>query len=150
MRIAQPGYVTGQEDFALSAGQPARTVSLTLERQLRASAPSAPAAQAGSAPATPRAPAAQAGSARASTPRGGIPPAPRTFTGSIYVDSRPQGARVFLDGRAVGTTPVTVPEVAIGSHVVRLELPDHRPWTASRQVSAGEVERVTGSLERIR
>ena len=133
VRIAQPGYVTGQEDFALSSGQPARTVSLTLERQLRASAPTAP-----------------RGEARASTPRGGIAAAPRTFTGSIYVDSRPQGARVFIDGRAVGTTPVTVPDVAIGSHVVRLELADHRAWTASRQVSAGEVERVTGSLERIR
>ena len=73
----------------------------------------------------------------------------RALTGSIYVDSRPSGARILVDGRFAGTTPARIPEVSIGSHVVRLELTDHRPWTASTRVSAGEESRVTGSLERI-
>jgi len=34
--------------------------------------------------------------------------------------------------------------------VVRLELTDHRAWTTSTRVTAGEQARVTGSLERIR
>ena len=45
------------------------------------------------------------------------------------MDSRPRGARVVLDGRAVGTTPARIPDVPIGTHVVRLELPDHRVWS---------------------
>jgi hypothetical protein len=81
------------------------------------------------------------------------PPAPPPAstgadTGSIYVDSRPRGARVLLDGRVVGTTPIQLADVTAGSHVVRLELPDHRPWTTSTRVVAGQVVRVTGSLER--
>jgi PEGA domain len=82
------------------------------------------------------------------------PPAPAapastgTFTGSIYVDSRPRGARVLLDGRAVGTTPVQLGDVSAGTHVVRIELDEHRPWTTSARVVSGQVIRVAASLER--
>jgi hypothetical protein len=38
-------------------------------------------------------------------------------------------------------------EVPIGSHVVRLELPDHRAWTGTATVVSGKEARVTGSLE---
>lgn len=76
------------------------------------------------------------------------PAAPQTFTGSIYVDSRPRGATVLLNGREVGSTPLQLGDVRAGSHVVRLELPGHRTWTTSTQVVAGQVARVTGSLER--
>jgi PEGA domain-containing protein len=77
-------------------------------------------------------------------------PSPSSFAGTIYVDSRPRGARVLIDGRPMGTTPANIPDIPIGSHVVRLELPDHRAWTTSTRVAAGERARVTGSLERIR
>jgi hypothetical protein len=50
----------------------------------------------------------------------------------------------------VGVTPLRLADVGIGSHVVRLELNDHRAWTTSTRVAAGEEARVTGSLERIR
>jgi serine/threonine protein kinase len=76
-------------------------------------------------------------------------PAPTTFTGSLYVDSRPRGARVLLDGKEVGVTPLQLGEVRAGAHVVRLELRDHHTWTASARVVAGQVARVTGSLERM-
>jgi hypothetical protein len=33
---------------------------------------------------------------------------------------------------------------------VRLELVDHQSWTETRTVAAGELARVTGSLERIK
>jgi hypothetical protein len=74
-------------------------------------------------------------------------PAPATFTGSLYVDSRPRGARVLVDGREVGTTPMQLSDVRAGTHVVRLELTNHRTWTASARVVSGQVARVTGSLE---
>jgi hypothetical protein len=72
-----------------------------------------------------------------------------TFTGSLYVDSRPSGARVLIDGKEVGVTPVQIAQVRAGAHVVRLELTGHRTWTASARVVAGQVARVTGSLERM-
>jgi hypothetical protein len=72
------------------------------------------------------------------------------FAGTIYVDSKPRGARVLIDGRSMGTTPASIPDIPIGSHVVRLELADHRVWTTATRVTAGEETRVTGSLERIR
>jgi hypothetical protein len=72
---------------------------------------------------------------------------PEVFVGSLVIDSRPTGARIFVDGRAVGTTPLSVPDVQAGSHVVRLELEGHRPWTASVRVAAGQRVEVRGSLE---
>jgi hypothetical protein len=77
------------------------------------------------------------------------PPRPATFTGTLYVDSRPRGARVLLDGKEIGTTPMQLGEVRAGAHVVRLELKDHRTWTSATRVVAGEIVRVTGSLERM-
>ena len=47
----------------------------------------------------------------------------------------------------VGVTPLSIPEVPIGSHVVRIEMAGKKPWTSSARVMAGKMERVTGSLE---
>ena len=131
VRIVQPGYTVSSEQVSLSASEPSRTLSVRLERQ--------PARE----------------PARSSRPSAASPPparaqAPQSYTGSVYVDSRPQGARVFLDNRSVGVTPVTIPDVRIGSHVVRLELTDHRHWSTTTRVSSGQEARVTGSLDRIR
>jgi hypothetical protein len=131
VRVVQPGYAVAREEVSLSASEPSRTLSMRLEREpAREPAPSSRPA------ATPPSP------ARAQ--------APQSYTGSVYVDSRPQGARVFLDNRSVGVTPVTIPDVRIGSHVVRLELADHRHWSTTTRVASGQEARVTGSLERIR
>jgi hypothetical protein len=127
VRVVQPGYTPARQDVALSASDPSETVSVTLQRS--------------AAPAPAPAPRPQP-TAAADTPE--------RFNGSIFVDSRPRGARVFVDGRAVGTTPLSLPEVPIGSHVVRLELADHRSWSSSTRVTAGQTVRVTGSLDRIR
>ena len=35
----------------------------------------------------------------------------------------------------------------IGSHVVRIEMAGKQPWTTTTRVVAGEMQRVTGSLE---
>jgi hypothetical protein len=139
VRVVLRGFTVGREDVALSQFEPSRTVAIRLQQEAAAAAPPPPA--------RPR-------------PRPGVPvrnaeppparPALGTpFTGSVFVDSRPQGARIVIDGRMVGTTPARIPEVTIGSHVVRLELAEHRAWTVATRVAAGEETRVTGSLERI-
>jgi len=124
VRIVQPGFSVARQAVTLSTAQPARTVVFQLERPAKAAAP----------PSSVRAPAthgAQSGS------------------GSLFVASNPPGARVFVDGKPVGTAPVRVPEVPSGAHVIRLELPDHRIWSTSERVAPGQETRVAGSLERI-
>lgn len=130
VRVVQPGYAIAREEITLSASDPTRTLSFRLQ-------PSTPAAAPG-------------GRTRAPPPRPAPPERQASYPGSIYVDSRPRGATILIDGKAVGTTPARIPDVGIGSHVVRLELADHRPWSASTRVAAGQETRVTGSLERIR
>ena len=73
-------------------------------------------------------------------------PAP-TGPGSIQVLSRPAGAQVTLDGRLLGKTPMVIPEVAAGSHTIRLELATFNPWTTTVDVKAGDAVRVAASLE---
>jgi hypothetical protein len=55
---------------------------------------------------------------------------------------------VFLDGRAVGSTPLSMREVRAGEHAVRLEHDGYRRWSGSVRVVAAEQNRVTASLER--
>jgi hypothetical protein len=134
VRVVQEGYVVATEQVVLSASSPDRTVTARLER----------AAAQRPAPAPPRA---------APAPPRPAPPAtqkPAVYTGSMYVDSRPRGARVLVNGKAVGTTPLRLTDLPVGSHVVRLELEDHRVWSTSARVQAGQEARVTGSLDPIR
>jgi hypothetical protein len=70
-------------------------------------------------------------------------------TGTLLVESRPPGATVFMDGRAVGRTPLNVPDVKAGDHGVRLELAGHRQWTTSIKVVGGTPNRIGASLEKI-
>ena len=80
------------------------------------------------------------------------PPTTRPVTpdvsplGSIEVVSRPPGAEVALDGRVVGTTPVSIPDVIEGTHVVGIELAGFSRWATSVHVSKGERARVGASL----
>jgi PEGA domain-containing protein len=66
----------------------------------------------------------------------------------LHVESRPGGAQVFLDGRLIGATPLSVPSVAAGEHVIRLERDGYRRWSSSVRIVAAEQNRVTASLER--
>jgi len=135
VRVVQPGFVASNEDVTLTNHQPMRTLSVRLQPvTARSAAPSTGTTRA-------------AANGRAAPPR---EPAPQTYAGTIFVDSRPRGATVLIDGKPFGTTPASIPDIPIGSHVVRLELADHRAWTTSTRVAAGEQARVTGSLERIR
>jgi hypothetical protein len=81
----------------------------------------------------------------------GAPPNPAATsarTGSIYADTRPRAARVVIDGRSYGTTPVLVSELTPGVHTVRLEMDGYAPSSTSVTVRAGEQSRVAVSLVR--
>ena len=61
--------------------------------------------------------------ARGDSPRAdaSLPPAKKS-AGRLIVHSDPLGARVLLDGRAAGVTPLTLPGVAPGSHRLVISL----------------------------
>ena len=58
--------------------------------------------------------------------------------GALLAASIPQGARVFVDGVLVGTTPFLLPGVSAGSHEVRIELAGFQTWSSSVQIEPNE------------
>lgn len=63
--------------------------------------------------------------------------------GAIAVRTVPAGADVFVDGRAVGKSPVVVSQVVSGEHFVRVRTSEgHRSWTRVA-VDGGRTARVT-------
>jgi hypothetical protein len=82
------------------------------------------------------------------TPTPATPGTVGRFVGDLTVESRPAGANVFVDGKLVGTTPVQLPALNAGEHVVRLERDGYRRWSSLIRVVASERNRVTASLEK--
>jgi hypothetical protein len=75
------------------------------------------------------------------------PATAKASAGSLEVDSRPRGARVMVDGRPVGQTPLKVSAMSPGNHRVLIELTGHRRVTSTVRVTAGEHTRLAVSLE---
>jgi PEGA domain len=92
--------------------------------------------------------------ARAVTPTAPVP-VPRAppassagFHGALLVVSDPPGARVFVNGRLVGSTPLDLPDVPVGSRVVRVEADGYEAWASAIRVVANQQTRVDASLRR--
>ena len=64
------------------------------------------------------------------------------------MQSRPSGARVFVNNQLVGSTPIAIPDLPAGPATVRIEMEGYPPWTTTVRVGAGERMRVAASLER--
>ncbi len=75
------------------------------------------------------------------------PLAPVATTGAVYVETRPAGASVSIDGRAVGTAPMRVPELAPGPHRISVDMAGHKSVTTTAVVRAGQQTLVRLSLE---
>ena len=125
-------------------------------------APASPDASIASVPATPSpatpelrtsvAPSTSSGSSRtnhlsATRQQAAVLTQPASQTGSIEVQSHPEGARVLLDGTVIGQAPLSIPGIGEGTHEIRLELAGFSPWVASVRVKGGSRARVGASLE---
>jgi hypothetical protein len=117
VRVVRDGFTTVERRVVITPAEPASTLTLSLARVSGA------------------------------TPRPAPAVSPARQTAAMLVESRPTGAAVFIDGKRVGTTPISIPSVAVGSHAVRLEMSGYKPWSASVRVVAGERNRVAASLE---
>jgi hypothetical protein len=125
--VALPGHATMERDVVITAAAPAVAMTLDLDRpetQARGAAPTDP-------PALPQ----HGDSASASRP-----------VSSVEFISRPAGARIFLDGQPIGTTPLRL-AVAPGPHAVRLEQNGYATWSANVNAAPDRVTRVSASLE---
>jgi serine/threonine protein kinase len=90
-----------------------------------------------------------ANKAAAATPTKPADQAPaKPPSGSLVVESRPPGASVFLDGRLVGTTPLTLDTLKIGNYTIGLDIPGYQRWASTVKITSGERSRVAASLER--
>jgi hypothetical protein len=119
LRVVRDGYAPEERRVAITAAAPAQSIIMNLE---------------------PR----RGGEVRASQSAG----TGGNFTGALVVESRPSGARVFIDNKLSGTTPLSLATVRAGEHAVRLEHDGYRRWTTQVRVVAGERGRVAASLER--
>jgi hypothetical protein len=68
--------------------------------------------------------------------------------GELNVQSRPAGARVFVNNRLIGSTPLAIPDLPAGPATVRIEMDGYTPWITTVRVNAGESTRVAASLDR--
>jgi hypothetical protein len=121
VRVIRPGYIVEERRVVVSDARPAQSISVELVRGRGIETPA-------------RGPSASATAGQ--------------FVGSLTVESRPTGARIFVDGREVGVTPLTLSNLSAGSHAIRLEHEGYRRWSSSVRVVASETNRVTASLER--
>jgi hypothetical protein len=67
-------------------------------------------------------------------------------TGSVQISSSPSGAETYLDNVFQGYTPLTLQNVAVGSHVVTLKLAGYNDSQTTIQVTAGQITQLTPTL----
>jgi serine/threonine protein kinase len=73
--------------------------------------------------------------------------AEKSGPGGLTVQSRPAGARVYVNDQLAGSTPLTIPDVPAGAARVRIEMDGYQPWITTVRVNAGDQTKVSASLE---
>jgi hypothetical protein len=66
---------------------------------------------------------------------------------SLWVESRPMGASVYVDSQLVGRTPLLLGGITAGGHTVRLEMTGYHQWMTKVTVAENGRTRVAASLE---
>ena len=118
VRLVREGYATEERRVLLNTAHPEQAIAVELTRTRPVATPAATRGVAAS------------------------------FAGSLSVDSRPIGAKVFVDDKLVGSTPFVMPEIGAGVHAVRIEHDGYQRWSSFVRVVSGERARVTASLEK--
>ena len=73
-------------------------------------------------------------------------PPEEAAAGVLNISSTPPGSGVYLDGRYMGTTPITILDVAGGSHILELRSRDYNPWSKSLEIRGGSISYVDAAL----
>ncbi|MCK5519708.1 MAG: PEGA domain-containing protein, partial [Candidatus Marinimicrobia bacterium] len=67
-------------------------------------------------------------------------------TGIVVIRSEPQGAKVFLDGREIGNTPVQIPKAGAGKHILTVSKQLYHDHREEINVEADGIVQVMASL----
>jgi serine/threonine-protein kinase len=134
LRLVRDGYQPVERRVTVTSDRSAPSVSVQLT-------PERPAARVAIAPA--------AGSERTRPAREPAPlPSLSKTSGALFIESRPVGASVLIDGKPSGTTPMLLEGLNAGDHVIHIDASGYRRWTSSVRIVMGERARVAASLER--
>lgn len=77
-------------------------------------------------------------------------PAPKPISGSLNVVSTPSGAKVYLDNKEMGTTPLNIPELLVNTYTLRIALKDYTDYSETFTIVKGERKQVNATLEKKR
>ena len=72
--------------------------------------------------------------------------APRPRYGSLNLSARPVGAKVFIDGKEVGTTPDIFRDVLMGTRTIRLEKAGYAPLVQQVGIEEGKTQNADFTL----
>jgi hypothetical protein len=75
-----------------------------------------------------------------------VPATTPSRSGTLLVNSNPQGANIFLDNACVGVTPLTIPSVPGGNHTLLLRLPGYVDYSTSLTISPGDAVQIQAAL----
>lgn len=69
------------------------------------------------------------------------------LAGTLQVSSSPSGARVYLDGKDLGTTPLSNSSIPEGTHNLSVELFGYKPWRAIVEIVPRQTTNIFANLE---
>ena len=77
-----------------------------------------------------------------------ILPTPTPIYGSLNVESTPDFAKIFVDGKAMGETPNFISQILIGNHELKLTKDGYADYTETITITKGERKQVTATLSK--
>jgi len=75
--------------------------------------------------------------------------ATKEITGSLAVNTDPPGAEIFIDGDFKGVSPVTIPGLSPGIHVVLSTLKEHANSTTNVSITGGQTQKYSAQLQKV-
>jgi len=68
------------------------------------------------------------------------------YSGSIFIDSVPQGASIYFDDNYYGITPATISNKPVGIHDITLKTDGYNNWVSQVQILKGKTVSTTATL----
>lgn len=67
---------------------------------------------------------------------------------NLNISSSPSGARIYIDGYYIRSTPALISGILAGNYLVELQLEGYQNWTKNVSATEGRIEEVSASLEK--
>lgn len=71
---------------------------------------------------------------------------PKMIVGAANISSEPAMAKIYIDGKPLGETPLVVEGIAVGEHKLRLEKEGYNPYEISVTICEGATEEVAAVM----